>query len=67
MTVIRWPDAHYELRKISLAGGRALVGTRSIVATPFPNKSGMIYVAGYDANKALAHKTAWIGRAVLFF
>jgi hypothetical protein len=42
-----------------------LVATRSIASSPFPNEGGTLYFAGYDANKAPAHNTAWIFRASL--
>jgi hypothetical protein len=56
---------HYDLRQIttSPATGQALVATRSIASSPFPNDEGALYFAGYDANKAPAHNTAWIFRA----
>jgi len=43
--------------------GQALVATRSIRVSPFPSDTGTLYFAGYDANKAPAHNTAWIFRA----
>ncbi len=63
----RYPGGRYELRQIvgSPATGQALVATRTIRASPFPNDGGTIYFAGYDANKAPAHNTAWIFRASL--
>jgi hypothetical protein len=63
----RYPGGHYELRQITgaLTTGEALVATRTIRASPFPNDAGTIYFAGYDANKAAAHNTAWIFRASL--
>jgi len=36
---------------------------RTIAASPFPDDQGAFYFAGYDANKAPAHNTAWIARA----
>ena len=63
----RYPGGRYELRQIagSSTTGQALVATRTIRASPFPNDGGTIYFAGYDANKAPAHNTAWIFRASL--
>jgi hypothetical protein len=42
-----------------------LVAPRSILASPFPGERDAVYFAGYDANKAPAHDTAWIARAAL--
>jgi hypothetical protein len=42
---------------------RPMVATRSILASPFPRDGDALYFAGYDANKAPAHDTAWIVRA----
>jgi hypothetical protein len=63
----RYPGGRYELRQIigSPTTGQPLVATRAIRASPFPNDGGTIYFAGYDANKAPAHNTAWIFRASL--
>lgn len=65
--LVRYPDGRYDLRQITASPltGRALVATRSIASSPFPNDAGALYFAGYDANKALAHNTAWIFRASL--
>ena len=65
--LVRFPDGRYDLRQItaSAIAGRALVATRSIASSPFPNDGGTVYFAGYDANKAPAHNTAWIFRANL--
>ena len=41
------------------------MATRSIRASPFPGDGDAVYFAGYDANKAPAHNTAWIARATL--
>ncbi len=59
--LVRQPDARYTLRRIGLAG-RPLVAVRSISASPFPGDRAL-YFAGYDANKAPAHDTAWVARA----
>lgn len=63
--LVRYPDGRYDLRQITASHvtGRALVATRSIASSPFPNDGGTLYFAGYDANKASAHNTAWIFRA----
>jgi hypothetical protein len=45
------------------APGHALAAIRSIRVSPFPEKGPAVYFAGYDANKAPAHNTAWILRA----
>jgi len=63
--LVRDSGGRYDLRQItpSPITGQALVATRSIAASPFPNDEGALYFAGYDANKAPAHNTAWIFRA----
>jgi len=63
--LVRDSDGRYDLRQITPSSitGQALVATRSIAASPFPNDEGALYFAGYDANKAPAHNTAWIFRA----
>jgi hypothetical protein len=64
--LIRYPDGHYDLRQIAAslpAIGQALVATRAIRASPFDGDEAAVYFAGYDANKAPAHNTAWIVRA----
>jgi|SRR6478672_11344347 len=60
--LVRYSDARYDLRQItpSSGTGQALVATRSIASSPFSNDGGTLYFAGYDANKAPAHNTAWI-------
>jgi hypothetical protein len=69
--LIRRMDATYDLRRIparpsqptvAIPGnpGQAMVATRSIVASPFPGDNDAIYFAGFDANKAPAHNTAWV-------
>lgn len=65
--LVRYAHGHYDLRQItpSLKTGQSLVATRSIAVSPFPNDGDMLYFAGYDANKAAAHNTAWIFRARL--
>ena len=61
--LVRHPSGHYDLRQI--AAGSGLVATRSIRASPFPQEKDALYFAGYDANKTLAHDTAWIMRSTL--
>ena len=63
--LVRWPEGHYDLHQVTAVFGHPLVATRSICAAPFPGEGDAIYFAGYDANKAPAHNTAWIARAVL--
>ncbi len=65
--LIRQPTGHYDLRRISLPPDQptAMVATRSILASPFPQDGGAVYFAGYDANKAPAHNTAWIVRSTI--
>src|SRR5260370_6428881 len=63
----RYPGGRYELPQIagSPTTGQPPAATRAIRASPFPTDGGTIYFAGYDANKAPAHNTAWIFRASL--
>jgi hypothetical protein len=61
--LVRWPDGHYDLHEVAAAFGHPLVAVRSILASPFPREGDAVYFAGYDANKAPAHNTAWIARA----
>jgi len=61
----RWPDGHYDLHQVTAPFSAPAVAVRSIRVSPFPGDGGAIYVAGYDANKAPAHNTAWIARATL--
>jgi hypothetical protein len=60
--LLRHADGRYELHQIA-ADGQALVAVRSIRASPFANDRDAVYFAGYDANKAPAHNTAWIIRS----
>ncbi len=64
--LVRWADAHYDLRQVNMETGHPLVATRSACAPPFPGESDVVYFAGYDAIKVAAHNTAWIARASLF-
>jgi hypothetical protein len=61
--LVRRSNGHYDLRQIAAGLGRALVATRSIRASPFPQERDAVYFAGYDANKVPAHDTAWIMRS----
>jgi hypothetical protein len=63
--LVRWPDAHYDLRQVTMESRQPLVATRSACASPFPGESDVVYFAGYDAMKVAAHNTAWIARAKL--
>jgi len=74
--LIRSLDGTYDLRRIparpsqpmvAIPGrpGQPMVATRSIVASPFPADSDAIYFAGFDANKAPAHNTAWVVRSTI--
>jgi hypothetical protein len=61
--LIRRPDRGYELRRVVTGSAQPLVATRAICASPFAGDGDALYFAGYDANKAPAHNTAWIARA----
>jgi hypothetical protein len=65
--LVRQPTGRYRLRRIAPIPGRSrpMVATRSILASPFPQDGDALYFAGYDANKAPAHDTAWIVRATI--
>ena len=63
--LVRWPDGRYELHQVTGALPRNLVAVRSIRISPFPGDGGALYFAGFDANKAPAHDTAWIARTSL--
>jgi hypothetical protein len=63
--LVRWPDRRYDLHQIVAPVLHPLVSTRSICCSPFPGDRDAIYFAGYDANKAPAHNTAWIVRTTL--
>ncbi len=63
--LVRWPDRRYDLHQISAPFPHPLVATRSICLSPFPGDGDAIYFAGYDANKAPAHNTAWIACTTL--
>jgi len=62
--LVRWPDARYDLFRVTPPFDQPLVAARSIRASPFPGDDTLFF-AGYDANKAPAHNTAWIARASL--
>jgi hypothetical protein len=64
--LVRHADGRYHLQRIATGvpeAVRPLVSTRSIAASPFPNDSDAFYFAGYDANYAPVHDTAWIVRS----
>ncbi len=61
--LVRHPTGRYELRQVGAPPGLALVAVRSIRVSPFPEEGQVVYFAGYDANKAPAHDTAWIFRS----
>lgn len=61
--LVRRANGHYDLRQISAPAGVLLVATRSIQLSPFPAEPDAVYFAGYDANKAPAHNSAWIYRS----
>ena len=61
--LVRHPDGHYDLRSIPATPGQTLVATRSIRVSAFPQERNAIYFAGYDANKAPVHDSAWIYRS----
>jgi poly(A) polymerase len=65
--LIRRPTGRYDLRRIAPLPGHPtpMVATRSILASPFPQDGDALYFAGYDANKATAHNTAWIVRSTV--
>jgi hypothetical protein len=61
--LVRHPTGSYELRQVGASPSRALVAIRAIRVSPFPEEGQAVYFAGYDANKAPAHDTAWIFRS----
>lgn len=60
--LVRWPNGNYDLHRVTADFTQPAVAVRSIVASPFASEAA-VYFAGYDANKAPAHNTAWIARA----
>jgi hypothetical protein len=60
--LVRRANGYYDLRQV-VAPDRSLVATRTIRLSPFPEDRNAVYFAGYDANKAPAHDTAWIYRS----
>jgi hypothetical protein len=62
--LVRRQGGRYDLHRVDLSR-RPLVATRSIRPSPFPADRGAVYFAGFDANKAPAHNTAWIARGNL--
>jgi hypothetical protein len=63
--LVRWPGGRYDLRRVVADFAQPLVATRTIRVSPFAGEGETIYLAGYDANKAPAHNTAWVARATL--
>ena len=63
--LVRRSNGHYDLGQVPAGSGRALVAIRSIRASSFPQERDAVYFAGYDANKASAHDTAWIMRSTI--
>jgi hypothetical protein len=63
--LIRRANGNYDLRRIPDRSEQSMVSTRSIVASPFQGDSDAIYFAGFDANKAPAHNSAWIVRSTI--
>ncbi len=61
--LVRHATGQYDLRQVGASSGRALVSIRTIRVSPFPQEPDAVYFAGYDANKAPAHDTAWIMRS----
>jgi hypothetical protein len=64
--LVRRGAGRYDLRRIGASHpttGRPLIATRTIAASPFAQAPDLLYFAGYDANKKVAHDTAWILRA----
>jgi hypothetical protein len=61
--LVRHINGHYDLRSIPATPGQVLVATRSIRVSAFPQERDAIYFAGYDANKAPVHDSAWIYRS----
>jgi poly(A) polymerase len=62
--LVRDSGGRYMLHRVTTDSARPLVAVRTIAASPFPGDSA-VYFAGYDANKAPVHNTAWIVRASL--
>jgi hypothetical protein len=63
--LVRHASGRYDLRQIAAPSDRPLVATRSIRVSPFPQDGEALYFAGYDANKAPAHDTAWVFRSTI--
>jgi hypothetical protein len=61
--LVRHPNGQYDLHQVGPPPGHALVAVRSVRVSPFPQEGQGIYFAGYDANKAPVHNTAWILRS----
>ena len=63
--LVRHAPGGYDLRQVAAPSGKPVVATRSIRVSPFPRDSDALYFAGYDANKAPAHDSAWIFRSTI--
>jgi hypothetical protein len=63
--LVRRPNGHYDLHRISVSTGHPMIATRSIVPSPFLNDENALYFGGYDANRTPSHNTAWLVRATL--
>lgn len=61
--LIRSPDGRYQLRQVAAPFAQSPVAVRSIRRSPLPGDADAVYFAGFDANKAPAHNTAWVARA----
>ena len=60
--LVRRVNGHYDLRQVPASPESSLVAVRAIRGSPFAQRRGWVYFAGYDANKSAAHNTAWIIR-----
>lgn len=54
-------ETHYRMGTIADSEGRALVATRAITASPFPNDTALFF-GGFDCNDQPSHSTGWIYR-----
>jgi hypothetical protein len=61
--LVRHASGQFDLHQAAIPPERVLVAIRAIRASPFPQERHAIYFAGYDANKAPVHDTAWILRS----
>jgi hypothetical protein len=58
--LIRHSNGSYDLRRVPPRPGQPMVSTRSILAS-----GDAVYFAGFDANKAPAHATAWVVQSTI--